>query len=122
MNDFTLNCEPVSNNSHPSHKWCLQYPKSALLTQSVYTLLVHNMGRRFTVEDVAVLKHCSYLSAYRACRKLVKLGVARKTIVTWPLADQRGQERTMHRVGIEFKQWHSEPINARECEEFALSQ
>ena len=130
MNDFALNSDPVANNKHPAHKLFCQYPASALLTQSVYNLLIHNRHRRFTVEDVANLRHCSYLAAYRACRKLIKLGVARRILISWPISDQHGRESMIHRVGVEYRDWHQggityqewkplrpEPEAMRRCEE-----
>ena len=114
MNDFALNSDPVVNNSHPSHRLFHPYPKSAMLTQGVYNLIIHNRYRRFTVEDVANLKHCSYLAAYRACRKLIKLGVARRILISWPTSDQHGRESMIHRIGVEYQDWHSNGVTYQE--------
>jgi hypothetical protein len=114
MNNFALSAEPIANNSHPNHKLFCQYPASALLCQGVYNLLIHNRHRRFTVEDVANLKNCSYLAAYRACRKLIKLGVARRILISWPISDSHGRESMIHRVGIEHQDWHKQGITYKE--------
>lgn len=117
MNVFALDATPVANNSHPQHKLFQQYSKSSKLTQRVYSLLVSNSHRRFSVEDIATLERCSYLSAYRACRKLIKLGVAKRIDISWPMANQRGQEKIMRRIGIEFQNWYSNGLKCQECEE-----
>ena len=109
-NTFSLSSEPTANNSHPQHHLFLPWTQSAKLTQSVYNLLLHHRDRRFTVEDVATLKHCSYLSAYRACRKLIKLGVARRILISWPISDQHGRESMIHRIGVEYTDWHSKGL------------
>lgn len=81
-------------------------------------MLVANPYRRFSIEDVSRLEGCSYLSAYRACRRLTKLGVAAWVDVSWTVANQRGQEKIIRRVAVEFRNWHeSRGLKSQECEE-----
>lgn len=112
---FSLNGDPVVNNGHPSHKLFRQYSGSAKLTQDTYRLLVNSKTQRYSVESVASILGCSYLSAYRACRKLMRLGMASREFISWPTKT----EKPIHRVGVRYQEWHQ--VRVAKCSDVELN-
>lgn len=110
--NLALNNDAVSSNKHPNHRLFRQYSASEQLTQETYRLLVASKTQRYTVEGIASILGCSYLSAYRACRKLIKLGVASREFISWPTCSSRAD---IHRVGVRYQEWHQVRLPKDKC-------
>lgn len=100
----------VTDNHRSGHKLFRQYSESAKLTQNTYRLLIGSKPQRYSIESVASILGCSYLSAYRACRKLIKLGLASREFINWPT-----KKKPTHRVGVRYQEWHQVRLPKDKC-------
>lgn len=87
-----------------------RHSASEQLAQETYRLLVSSKTQRYSVEGVASILGCSYLSAYRACRKLIRLGVASYEFISWPT-----KKKDIHRVGVRYQEWHEVRLPKDKC-------